>query len=75
MLTSQEKEQFATLIKSTKGLSPQGNKARCTITLSMGEVQTLKDYGDKVGLGVPGVCKRIIQQFIQELVAQKNQIN
>ena len=75
MLTLQEKEEFAAIIKDTKGLSAQGNKARCTITLSMSEVQTLKEYGDTVGMGVPGACKRIIQDFIAQIVAQKNQTN
>jgi hypothetical protein len=75
MLTSQEKEQFATLIQSTKGLSAQGNKARCTVTLSLSEVESLKEYGATIGLGVSAACKRIVQDFIAQIVAQKNQTN
>lgn len=75
MLTSLEKTELHQLIKATKGLSPQGNKARCTVTLSLQEIKELQSYGDSVGLGVSGSCKYIIQQFIQQLVAQKSQTN
>lgn len=61
-LTQEEREQFAQLVKNTKGLSMVGDSScRLTITLDYREIQALIAWANSVGLGVSQAAKKIVQ--------------
>jgi len=72
-LTQNEREQFAKLVASTKGLSMVGDSScRITVTLNYREIQALIAWANSVGLGVSQAAKKIVQNKLQNNL-QSNQ--